>query len=310
MKKHTLFKEYIWLLNTIRRAGKISFEDINDKWLDTELSEGMPLTKATFARHRTDIEDIFGIIIECQRQGGYLYYLSNQKALLNDSVQNWMLSTLSVNNVISESAGLKDRILIEPVVDDGDYLQKVMDAMKKGVRIAIEYRKYGTAEPRRLNFEPYALKMWHQRWYVLAHFHRPATEDKEELSYFGVFSFDRILSMELTDIRFTMDEDFSAEEFFSECFGVVQGDDTPLERVVLRAYGMERYYMQDLPLHGSQRLIGKGDDYADFELRLRPTSDFSSQILARGSQLKVISPEWLADEVYDMHCEAASIYEE
>ena len=243
MKKPILFKEYIWLLNTIRRAGKISFEELNEKWLDTDMSEGMPLTKATFARHRIAIEDIFGIIIECQRQGGYLYYLSNPKALQNDSVQNWMLSTLSVSNVISESAGLKDRIMLEPVADDNGYLQMVIDAMKKGVRIAIVYNRYGGYDPRNLNFEPYALKMWHQRWYVLGHFHRDATEDKKEVSYFGIFSFDRIRSMELTDIKFTIDPDFSAQEFFSECFGVVQGDEYPTERVVLRAYDMERYYI-------------------------------------------------------------------
>ena len=122
MKKPILFKEYIWLLNTIHRTGKISFEELNEKWLDTELSEGMPLTKATFGRHRIAIEEIFGIIIECQRQGGYLYYISNPKALHDDRIQNWMLSTLSVSNVISESARLKDRILLEPVADDNGYL--------------------------------------------------------------------------------------------------------------------------------------------------------------------------------------------
>ena len=51
MKKPNLFKEYIWLLNTIRRAGKISFDELNEKWLETDMSEGMPLTKATFGRH-------------------------------------------------------------------------------------------------------------------------------------------------------------------------------------------------------------------------------------------------------------------
>jgi hypothetical protein len=186
MKKPILFKEYIWLLNTIRRAGKISFEELNEKWLDTDMSEGMPLTKATFGRHRIAIEDIFGIIIECQRQGGYLYYISNPNALHDDRIQNWMLSTLSVSNVISESAGLKDRILLEPVADDNGYLQMVIDAMKKNVRIAIVYNRYGGYNPRNLNFEPYALKMWHQRWYVLGHFYREVP-DGEPVDYFGLF---------------------------------------------------------------------------------------------------------------------------
>ena len=109
--------------------------------------------------------------------------------------------------------------------------------------------------------------------------------------------------MELTDIKFTIDPDFSAQEFFSECFGVVQGDEYPAERVVLRAYGMERFYIHDLPLHHSQRLVAKGEDYADFELYLRPTPDFCGQILSHGKYLKVIKPQWLADEIREQHRE-------
>ena len=109
--------------------------------------------------------------------------------------------------------------------------------------------------------------------------------------------------MELTDIKFTIDPDFSAEEYFSESFGVVQGDEFPTERIVLRAYDMERFYIQDLPLHHSQRLVSKCEDYADFELYLRPTADFCAQILSRGKYLKVIKPQWLADEIREKHKE-------
>lgn len=65
----------------------------------------------------------------------------------------------------------------------------------------------------------------------------------------------------------------------------------------------------DVPVHRSQREIGHGEDFADFELFLRPTVDFCGHILSRGSQLKVLSPKWLADEIYDMHKEAARMYD-
>ncbi len=303
------FKEYIWLVNTIRKARRITFAEINERWLETDMSGGVDLARSTFARHKDAIEDIFGIYIDCDRQNGYQYFIGNDYVLREDSVQNWMLSTLSVNNVISESLSLQDRILLQPVPTEGEYLKTVIDAMKKSVRIAVDYRKYGTEKPNHLVFEPYCIKLFKQRWYVLGHFHRDATKEKPELDYFGLFSFDRVLDMSLTDIKFQIDPDFDAQAYFDECYGVLVDDGTKPERIVIRAYGYERYYMRDLPIHRSQREIGQGENFADFELYMRPTIDLSGHLLSRGNQIKVLSPQWFADEIHDMHLEAAIMYE-
>ena len=37
----SLFKEYIWLVNIIKRARRITFAEIQEKWLDTEMSGGV-----------------------------------------------------------------------------------------------------------------------------------------------------------------------------------------------------------------------------------------------------------------------------
>ena len=309
MKIPAKFKEYIWLVNTIRKARRITFAEIQEKWLDTDMSEGIELARSTFARHKDAIEDIFGIYIDCDRQNGYQYFIGNDYVLREDSVQNWMLSTLSVNNIISESLSLQDRILLQPVPSEGNYLKMVIDAMKKNVRIAVDYRKYGTDKPNHLVFEPYCIKLFKQRWYILGHFHRDATADKPESDYFGIFSFDRILDMSLTDIKFQVDPEFDAQAYFDECYGVLVGDGTKPERIVIRAYGYERYYVRDLPLHKTQREIGQGENFADFELYMRPTVDLSGHLLSRGNQIKVISPDWLADEIHDMHMESALMYE-
>ena len=303
------FKEYIWLVNTIHKARRITFAEIQEKWLDTDMSEGIELARSTFARHKDAIEDIFGIYIDCDRQNGYQYFIGNDYVLREDSVQNWMLSTLSVNNIISESLSLQDRILLQPVPSEGNYLKMVIDAMKKNVRIAVDYRTYGTDNPNHLVFEPYCIKLFKQRWYILGHFHRDATVYKPESDYFGIFSFDRILDMSLTDIKFQVDPEFDAQAYFDECYGVLVGDGTKPERIVIRAYGYERYYVRDLPLHKTQREIGQGENFADFELYMRPTVDLSGHLLSRGNQIKVISPDWLADEIHDMHMEAALMYE-
>ena len=309
MKIPSLFKEYIWLVNTIREANGITFAEINEKWLDTEMSDGVELARSTFARHKDAIEDIFGIYIDCDRQNGYKYYIGNEEVLSEDSVQNWMLNTLKVNNIISESISLQNRILLQPVPAEGDYLTKVIEAMKRNVKITIEYKKYGDEQPKNLTFEPYCIKLFKQRWYVLGHFHRDATDDKPESDYFGVFSFDRILSMTLTEEKFQMDPDFNAQAYFEECYGVLVNDATEVERIVIRGYGYERFYLRDLPLHKSQKEIGQGENYTDFEFFMRPTIDLSYHLLSSSDHIKVLEPKWLADEIYDMHLQASLLYE-
>ena len=311
MRVPALFKEYIWLVNTIRKAGDdgITFAEINEKWLETELSEGVELARSTFNRHKDAIEDIFGLIIDCNRLNGYRYFISNEEVLSEDSIQNWMLNTLTVNNIIGEALTLQDRILLQPAPVEGDYLKMIIEAMKKNVKLAVDYRKYGDDEPRHLTFEPYCIKLFKQRWYILGHFHRNAIADRPEVDYFGVFSFDRILNMSLTDDKFQMDPSFNAQAYFEECFGVLVNDDTVAQRIVIRVFGDERFYVRDLPIHKSQREIGQGEDYTDFELIMRPTIDLSTHFVSRSFLIKVLEPQWLADEIHHMHMQAVLMYE-
>lgn len=300
MNTSTIFKEYIWLVNTIRKAGRITFSEIQEKWLDTDMSEGLELARSTFNRHKDAIEDIFGIYIECDRKDDYRYYIGNSEVFNEDTVQNWMLSTLSVHNIVSESISLQNRILLEPVPSDS-LLQTIIDSMKRNVMIEITYCRYGNIEPKDYIFEPYCIKLFKQRWYVLGHF--PSAPD-----YFRTFSFDRIQSVKPTDVKFETDPDFDAKEYYSECYGMLSGDGTEAEKVVLRAYGKEQFYINDLPLHHSQNIINKGEDYTDFEYFIRPTIDFMEHILSKESRLKVLSPKWLAKDIKAMHASAVKIY--
>ena len=298
----TLFKQYTWLVNTIYRAKRITLAEINEKWQRTDMSEGMPLSRTTFNRHKDAIEDIFGIFIDCDRRDGYRYYIGNEEVLRENSVQNWMLSTLTVNNLISESMSIQHRIVLENIPSDGEHIESAIAAMKENKKIEIRYRRYQAAEARTFLLSPYCIKLFRQRWYLLGRF---------DDGGFAMFSFDRMEGLTITEEPFKMDRDFDASEFFGECYGVVIGDGSQPVRIVLRAFGRERYYLRDLPLHHSQREIqsAEGRDFADFELTLRPTTDFKGQLLSRGAWLKVLEPQCLADEIKQWHEDSARMYE-
>ena len=85
-------------------------------------------------------------------------------------------------------------------------------------------------------------------------------------------------------------------------------DNVEPEKIILRAFDNERFYVRDLPIHSSQKEICQGENYSDFELYMRPTSDFYSYILGRSNQLKVLEPQWVADEIYSMLLDAINMY--
>ena len=296
MRSTSLFKSCIWLINIVHRYGEITFAQINAEWMKTEMSGNQKMHRSAFNRHRDYILDMFGIMIECK---GRKYYIYNERVLKEDSVQNWLFSTLSVNNIISESLSLQNRIFLESI-PKVTYLELLVEAMKENRKVVIDYQKYGSTEVSERIIEPYFLKLHKRRWYVMAN-----TADGYRL-----FSFDRVMSASIVKQTFCMPKDFDARKYFGDCFGVMRDERHPAERIVLRALGNERHYMNDLPVHQSQKVIGDGDGYVDYEIFMRPTSDFIGYVMSRGSWLKVMSPQSLVDEIAENLRKTLGMYED
>ena len=303
MKSYALFQQYIWLVNTIHRYRKLTLDEINRHWIETEMSEGLSIARSTFNRHRDAILDMFGVIIECDRKDGFRYYIYNAEVLEEDTIQNWMLSTLSVNSMLAESRGVHERILLERIPSDGKNLHKFIEAMKSSLRIEVCYRKYGSAETKStMILEPYFVKLFNKRWYALVKF-----ADPDGLLF--LLALDRIVSLTLTAQRFEYDKDFNPAGWFRNCYGIVRDSDVPVEKVIIRAFGKEANYLRDLPLHHSQREVDNADGYSEFELTLSPAADFWTPRVARGATIKVLQPQWLAEEIKNLHLQAARLYE-
>lgn len=289
MKPYALFQEYIWLLTLIRRYKRISLEEINQHWKETELSGGLEYNRNTFIRHKQGLQDVFGIIIESDRRDRYRYYIANPEVLTENTIQSWMITTLAIGNLLKDAVSIQDRILLESIPSAGDHLKTYITAMKSNLRVTITYKKYGSDSITSHTVDPYCLKIVNRRWYALVrHIER-------KVHY--MLCFDRILKVEVTDQPFTMDKDFDAATWFYECYGIFNDPDAPLERVRIRAFGQEVFYLRDLPFHHSQTEVASGEDWTDFEYHLRISKDFYTPLLSRGPNIKVLEPQWLVDEI-------------
>ena len=290
MKTPTLFREYIWLVNTIYKARAITLAEINRLWLKTEMSEGIPLSRTTFHRHRNAIEDIFGLIIDCNKKNGNKYYISNGQELQKDSVQNWMLSTLTVSNMLGETQSLHHRILLENVPSGDERLRTVINAMKQNRQVNITYKRYAATSSSGFTIEPYCVKLFRQRWYLVVRYDKPGYSP-------WVCALDRILMLEKTEETFTMPKDWDAEEYFDGFIGVLCYDDCKKEIVKIKVSTSQANYLRSLKLHESQEEVERNEDYSIFTYFLRPTYDFIQELLWNGEEVEVLEPQWLRNEM-------------
>ena len=284
-----LLNKYVWLVETIYKAKKISFKEINKRWLDNDLSEGNEMSIRTFHKWRQTIEEMFGLIIENETGGQYRYYIENADDLSNGSMRSWLFNTLTVSNLMMESVSIKDKILFEEIPDGEQYLPVIIEALKKNTVLEMTYQSYWRDEANTFTVEPYCIKAFKQRWYLVA---RSPALDK-----IMIYSLDRVHQLEPTAIHFNYPEDFKAKDYFDECFGIIANAKCKVETVKLKVSAGQANYLRSLTLHKTQTEIERDDEYSIFTVRLRPTYDFRQEILSMGSDVEVLSPKWFRDDM-------------
>ena len=278
----TKTEKQIWLIDTIYRAKRISLKDLSAKWRNyVGLNVDEELHRATFNRWKDEIYLQFGIIISCQRTGGYKYYIENPEIIEENKLNKWMLDTIATGNLINNNISISNRILVNKIPSGNVHLKSIIETIKSNSKIIITYRQFDK-ENHRFSIDPYCLKLFENRWYVLG---------KNNWGQIKIYGLDRIQEIEILDEHFDLPVNFDAENFFAPFFGVVIANDiTTPTKIVFRAYNIHRYYIESLPLHESQRMLENTDGYADFELYVAPTYDLVMKLLSFGSMIEVLKP--------------------
>lgn len=283
------FNRYIWLLNTLLQEKQMTFEEISRRWQLSNIGDGRSIPLRTFHQHRTAVEELFGIEIKCNTSNGYKYYIANPEVLKNDKTRKWLLNSFNLSNMITAGHNMKDRILFEDIPHGNEYLQTVIDAMQQSKELAIDYQPFYTHRAS-YTIHPYAMKAYHQRWYVLGYI--------KELNAIRNIALDRLLEMTITEESFSFPENFNAEKYYENTVGIFVNDDLSPVKVKLKAYGYQIEYLRSLPLHKSQReTLSKYGEFCVFEYKLCLTPELSSQILAMGENLEVLEPTELRDDI-------------
>ena len=280
----------VWIVETIYKAQKITFEDLNRKWIDNvDMSGGEEMLKRTFHKWKWSIFETFGLMIECEKTAPYRYYIENADDMKNGGIESWLIGTYSVCNSIIESKSIKDRIILEDIPSGREYLDPIIDAMKRNRFIHITYYNYWKEDAREHYVMPLCVKLFRQRWYLVG---RTWTTGKDIL-----FCLDRFRDFRLSSHTFDYPSDFDPQGYFNGCFGIIADDGTDIQKVVLKVNSSQANYIRDLRLHESQVERERNDQYSIFELLVKPTFDFQQEILWNGEDIEVLEPMWLREEI-------------
>ena len=284
------FNRYVWLLDTIMQHGHITQTDLSDLWQRSALNDdGTPLPSRTFHNHREAILDMFGIDIKFDKALGY--YIANEDLNAN-GIRNWLMTSLSVNNLINESSMLRDRIILEEIPSSQDYLRTIINAMKEGKMLEMEYQKFKDSQKFRVVIAPYCVKLFKQRWYVAG---KPSDAQKPK-----IYALDRIHELLQTRRNFIIPEKFDAKDYFYNWFGIVHDDiNYKPETIRLKVWDKQRNYFTTLPLHHSQKEIEHHDDWSIFEYFMAPTWDLEQELLQYNDNVEVLEPQSLRDQMIE-----------
>lgn len=290
----TFLKRHIWLIDLIHRKGYISFREISEAWRRSPLNEtGDPLSERTFFNHKKSIAEMFGIEILNDRSLGFHIGHSD---IGDDETANWMLHTLSINNILHENADMKNRILLDKAPSSERFLTDIISAMRDSKAIRLCYKNFRSSKPSDFIVRPYCVKYFRQRWYMLG----------DSNLGLRIYSLDRFVDMEEMEERFELPAGFDAEAYFRDYFGVIVLEKP--QDIRIRVVPNQVMYFRTLPIHQSQKEIPQPDGSSVFTYRVAPTYDFIQEVMSRGDEVEVLAPQSLREHIQNKIKKMEQIY--
>lgn len=132
-----------------------------------------------------------------------------------------------------------------------------------------------------MNIYPYHLKQYNDRWFLIA----------QGVGYdrYSQYPLDRIEDFEKIALPYKEPtEDLS--EYFDDVVGVTITDGVA-QNIIIKVDKESMGYVLTKPLHLSQRIIEKCDDYVIISINVKPNYELDSKILSFGPKMEILSPE-------------------
>ena len=225
---------------------------------------------------------------------------------------------LTISSGFKIGLGLEERRQIisfsyNPYLQNSNLLGTLFDNISNEVVIRLSYHTFSDATIRSIDFHPYLLKQYNDRWFLIG----AADIDKKILN----FALDRIDKVEpLPEKKYAeCPEDFY--ERFEDIVGVTLYDDRPVEHIIFWVSDLSKDYVSTKPIHESQIQYQGSEEFklrnqytnlqggAFFSIACIRNYELIRDLCSFGKELLVLSSDGnIQDEIYNRICSMASEY--
>lgn len=244
MSKLEFLSRYNLIVKKLRNrpAGFKSISDYLER--ESELQErNFRVSIRTFQRDVKEIRSLLNIDIK--------FDASKKVYFINDAgqpeVNNRMLEAFDTFQALNVSDGLSRYIHFENRKPQGtENLFGLLHAIKNKFQIKFSYQKFWEDQISQRMVEPYALKEFKNRWYILS------KDRKDEIV--KTFALDRLTNLEITKTVFEFLSDYNPDESFRFCFGIISPNEEEPQEIILSFDAFQGKYIKTLPLHHTQEV--------------------------------------------------------
>lgn len=303
MSKRAYISRYLLIIKKLKRKPYSTYEELQ-RYMENEFEflqvkdEKIELafSKKTFERDKKEISNLFGIDIEYSKI--HKGYFINQTEIEQMNFER-MMEAFDMFNSLNLASDLTPYIHLEKRKPQGtENLYGLIHAIKNKLQIKFDYEKYWDDTITQRTVEPYALKEFNNRWYVMAN-------DERKLKSFAL---DRITNLEITSLPFNYPLHQNIEENYRYCFGIMSANDKELHEIILSFNTHQGKYIKSLPLHESQEILVDDENELRIKLHLYITEDLVMELLSFGNNMKVLQPQILIDELKAVYTKALQQY--
>ena len=261
------------------------------------------ISKSTIRRDLREIRDNFYIEIKYSKaENGY--YIPEAEYGLSDFEE--LCEQLDLLGVFADKK-IPNFVFIEKRKTKGtEHLLPLIHAIKNRLVTDFFYLKYDNSYSHTRKVEPYALKKFKDRWYLLA------VEIDGKLSERGMiktWGLDRITNPRITSKIFNRNAAINIEDEFKNSFGIYSDKDKEVEEVILSFTPQGGKYNESFPLHESQKTLIDNEQEFRIKLDVKITYDFIMELLSQSENMKVIAPTHLKDTLIEIHRKAIGLLE-
>ncbi len=276
----------------IRQKKYIGLSELVERVQENLLMNGYEIGISQRSIQR-DIQEMNATWVSiCYDKGHKGYYMLQDE--MAETIWEHIFEQITLFSALQSAGAVSDYILLEQRKITGVELLPVMlKALKSNLKIEFDYCKFTEKQSRHCVVEPYFLKEFSGRWYLLA---KAANEE-----FIKTWALERVSNLSLTSVRFKRPLQLAPDKMYEHTFGIYADESLPVEEVVLSFTPKAGRYVLTRPLHCSQVVLADNDREIKIKLNIRLTNDFLMELLSQTDKMTVVSPVHLQQRLQDIY---------